>query len=123
MTSACAVAGIPHALALTATSRDVMGGDPDGCRCPARARSDAVQRQPSVPIGAKYPLISITRLVLLLANTSIDPFVPAGTIAALAVTAPVNAFKLAATGRDCPVGHAVRYPSELPPGTAAKFSE
>ena len=32
ITCACAVAGIPHALALTATSRDVIAADPDGCR-------------------------------------------------------------------------------------------
>ena len=32
ITCACALAGIPHALALTATSSDVMGGDPAGNR-------------------------------------------------------------------------------------------
>jgi hypothetical protein len=31
-TSACAVEGIPQALALTATFSEVMGGDPGGCR-------------------------------------------------------------------------------------------
>jgi hypothetical protein len=35
----------------------------------------------------------------LLANTSTEPAVPAGTMAALAVTVPVSAFKLAARGR------------------------
>ena len=35
----------------------------------------------------------------------------AGTIAALPVTVPVMAFKLAASGLVCPVGHAVRNPS------------
>jgi hypothetical protein len=34
----------------------------------------------------------------LLAKTSIDPFVPAGTIAALAVTVPVTELKFAVSG-------------------------
>src|ERR1022692_99160 len=77
---------------------------------------------PPVTIGAKYPLMSITTSVALLANTSMEPMVPAGTMAALAVTVPVIAFKLEACGFACPVGHVVRYPSG-PPGTAVKFSE
>ena len=52
--------------------------------------------------------MSITRSVALLANTVMEPPVPACTMAALAVTVPVMAFKLATTGCVSPVGHAVR---------------
>ena len=58
----------------------------------------------------------------MLANTSMEPAVPAGTMTALAVTVPVSAFRLEASGMVCPVGQAVTYPSG-PGGTAAKFSE
>ena len=123
MTCAWALTGIPHTLALTATSGDVMATDPAGCRVSTtRQGATPYSDNPPVSIGAKYPLMSITRLVVLLANTSMAPLVPADTMAALAVIAPVGAFKLEASGRACPVGHAVRYPSE-PLGTAAKFSE
>src|ERR1039457_6335892 len=66
--------------------------------------------------------MSITRSVGLLANTSMEPLVPAGMMAALATTVPVKAFKLAASGIVCPVGQAVRYPSG-PGGTRAKSGE
>ena len=53
-------------------------------------------------------MMSITRLVVSLAKMSMEPLVPAFTMAALAATVPVGAFKLATTGFVCPVGHAVR---------------
>jgi hypothetical protein len=122
-TSACAVAGIPHALALTATFSDVTGGAPGVWRVSAtRQGATLYSDKPPVVIGAKYPFTSITRLVGLLANTSTEPAVPVGTMAALAVTAPVSAFKLEASGIVCPVGQVVTYPS-APLGTAVKFSE
>jgi len=77
---------------------------------------------PPVPGGAKYPFTSIIKSVELLAYTSIEPFVPAGTIAALAVTVPVVELKFAVPGCVCPVGHAVTNPSG-PCGTTARLSE
>ncbi len=47
---------------------------------------------------------------------------PAGTMAALAVTTPLEAFNVEASGLDCPVGDAVKNPSG-PCGTAVKFTE
>ena len=67
--------------------------------------------------------MSITRLVASLAKMSTEPLVPAFTMAALATTVPVGAFKLATTGFAWPVGQAVRYPRGWPPGTTAKFNE
>jgi hypothetical protein len=58
----------------------------------------------------------------LLAKISMAPAVPAGRMAAFAVTGPVGSFTDATTGRTCPVGHAVRKPSGIE-GTTAKFSE
>src|ERR1035438_2686785 len=62
------------------------------------------------------------RSVLSVTYTLMAPLVPEGTIAALAVTAPVVAFKLEPSGCSCPVGHPVRYP-RVGRGTAVKFSE
>src|ERR1035441_2461406 len=47
----------------------------------------------------------------LLANALIDPFV-VGTMAMFEVTAPSNAFSVATTGRTCPCGQSVKYPSD-----------
>ena len=74
--------------------------------------------------GAKYPLISISRLVLLLANTLIAPLVPAGTMAELATTPPFGAFTVETFGSVSPVGNAVKYPNSPPDGTTAvRFNE
>ena len=67
-------------------------------------------------------MISITRSVSFVVNTSIWPVVPDGTIAAFAVTWPVIAFKVETTGLAEPVGQVVIYP-RVPRGTAVKFSE
>src|SRR5258706_13721226 len=58
--------------------------------------------------GAKYPLMSTTTFVLLVANTLTAPLLPAGTMAALATMSPPGAFKVDARGRVCPAGHTVR---------------
>jgi len=50
------------------------------------------------------------------------PLVPAGTMAAFAVTVPVTAFNVETVGCDCPAGHAVRKP-RMPGGIAVKFRE
>jgi hypothetical protein len=67
-------------------------------------------------------LISITRSESLLAATETAPFVPADTMAALAVTAPVGAFRVETSGCGCPVGHVVRN-LRAPLGTEVKFRE
>lgn len=72
--------------------------------------------------GAKYPLISITKSVLFVAKTETSPLVPAGTIAPLAVTAPVSAFKVETSGCVLPVGQTDKYP-RYPWGTTVKLSE
>jgi hypothetical protein len=56
-------------------------------------------------------LISTIRSVALVAYTEIAPFTPAGTIAALEVTAPVGAFSVETIGWGDPAGHVVRYPT------------
>src|SRR3982751_6051692 len=66
--------------------------------------------------------MSMTRSVGLLAKTLTSPPLPAGTMAALAVTVPVSAFRDATVGCACPLAHAVTYPSG-PFGMAAKLSE
>jgi hypothetical protein len=66
--------------------------------------------------------MSITRSELFVTNTEISPFVPEGTMAAFAVTAPVGAFKVETKGWDCPAGHVVRKPSG-PFGTEVKLRE
>src|ERR1700742_1900152 len=55
-------------------------------------------------------------------NRSIAPAVPAGTMAAFAVTTPVGAFNVETTGCCWPVGYTVRYPSGAA-GIAVKFNE
>ena len=76
-----------------------MGGEPVGWRVSAtRQGVTPYNDNPPVAMGAKYPLMSITRSVGLLANTSIEPLAPARTMAAFAVTVPVGAFKLEASG-------------------------
>jgi len=72
---------------------------------------------PPVPGGAKYPLTSMTRSEDCETNTEMSPLVPAGTIAAFAVTAPVTAFNVETSGCVCPAGHVVRKPRG-PWGTA-----
>jgi hypothetical protein len=95
----------------------------EGFRVSSTRQGGRVYRDnPPVPAGAKYPFTSIIKSVLLLAYTSMEPFAPAGTIAALAVTVPVTELKFAVSGCGCPEGHAVRYPSGTC-GTTARFSE
>ena len=53
---------------------------------------------------------------------SIAPFVPAGTIAAFATTAPSKEFNVETNGRDDPVGHADKY-DNIPSGTTVTFTE
>src|SRR5580698_4065620 len=50
------------------------------------------------------------------------PLAPAGTMAAFAVTAPVEEFSVETTGCACPEGHAVKKPSDSC-GTAVMLSE
>src|ERR1035438_9776961 len=50
------------------------------------------------------------------------PLVPAGTIAALDLMRPSSELSVEATGRDCPAGHTVRYPSVVV-GTTATLRE
>src|ERR1019366_8820750 len=66
--------------------------------------------------------MSITTSVGSLAYTSMDPSVPAGTIAALATIVPVRSFSVEASGRVCRVGQVVRKPTGAG-STAVKFSE
>ena len=67
-------------------------------------------------------MVSNKTSVALLTYTLIAPFVPAGTTAAFAATAPLYEFSVDAFGIACPVGHVVRYPSG-PGGTTVKFNE
>src|SRR5579863_2006222 len=66
--------------------------------------------------------MSTIRSVVLLAKKLTAPFVPAGTIAALASTVPSSEFRVDTTGCVCPVGQVVRYPSN-PCGTTVIFNE
>ena len=66
--------------------------------------------------------MSIRRSVSLLPYASIEPLVPAGTMAVLAVMAPVRAFRVETVGWAVPVGHALRYP-KLTLGRTVKFNE
>src|ERR1035441_10192712 len=61
-------------------------------------------------------------LVVFVAYTLMAPFVPAGTMAALALMRPSREFRVATPGRDSPVGQTVRWPSG-PDGTTETFSE
>src|SRR5208337_1098522 len=108
---ACAVLDGPHTLPTTFTV-----SSPTNAPLPLRVsstRQGATGYNDSPfcpPGGAKYPLMSITRSVSLLANALMLPSlsVPAGTIAALAVVTPVGAFSVDTRGCDCPNGHTVR---------------
>src|ERR1019366_6155333 len=62
------------------------------------------------PYCPKYPEISTIRCVWSLAKALIDPLV-AGTIARFEVIAPSSAFSVDTSGRVCPCGHNVKYPS------------
>ncbi len=77
---------------------------------------------PPFPTGAKYPFTSITSSVSLVENIETSPFVPAGTIAALATAALDGAFSVEASGCVCPAGHAVRKPMPVL-CTAVTFNE
>jgi hypothetical protein len=120
-TCACASTGIPQALAETATSNEVMV-EPESRVSFTRHGATGNKDNPPAPGGAKYPFTSITTSVVLVANKSTPPFVPAGTIAALLTTVPVGAFKVDTSGWGWPVGHAARNP-RAPLGTTAKFNE
>ena len=99
-TKDCADAGAPHPLETTFASIFPLNGcAPAGFRVSiARHGVKAKKDNPPVSGGAKYPLISMTRSESLVAKTAISPLVPAGTIAALAVTAPVGAFNVETSG-------------------------
>ncbi len=97
----CADAGAGHPAAATFKSIPVIGGAPAGFRVSStRQGLIAKSESPLVVGGAKKPLTSITRSEELVTNTSILPFVPAGTMAALAVTVPVGAFNVDTRGCD-----------------------
>src|SRR5579859_4610692 len=99
------------------------GGVPDGFRVSSARQGGRVKSdRPPVVMGAKYPFTSMTRCELLVTKTSMLPFVPAGTMAALATIVPVVAFSVETRGCVCPVGQVVRYPN-APCGTAVMFSE
>ena len=53
-------------------------------------------------------MISITRFESSVTKTETSPLVPAGTMAAFAVTVPVGAFRVETRGCVCPAGHVVR---------------
>src|SRR5690348_17245953 len=65
--------------------------------------------------------MSITRFVSPVTKTLMDPFVPAGTIAAFATMSPASELRVDTSGLACPVGHTVRYPSG-PLGTTVTFN-
>jgi hypothetical protein len=71
--------------------------------------------------GTKYPLMSRTSSVSWEAKKHAAPFVPAGRIAATALTRPSMELRLDASGCGCPQGNAVRNPSG-PCGTTVMFS-
>jgi hypothetical protein len=71
--------------------------------------------------GTKYPLMSRTSSVSCEAKKHAAPLVPAGRIAATALTRPSMEFRLDASGCGCPQGNAVRNPSG-PCGTTVIFS-
>src|SRR5579872_300733 len=123
-TKARAAAGMPHPLPVTLTSNSPLNGcDPAGSRVSSTRHGVRLYRDnPPAPGAAKYPLMSMIRSVAPLGNTSTDPFVPAGIIAAFATTVPVTSFSTEAKGCGWPVGHAVMNPSD-PGGTAVKFNE
>src|SRR5579859_967567 len=64
-----------------------------------------------VPKAGKYPLMSMSKSVLLLTKTLIGPPVaaPFGTIASFPTTLPFGAFSVDTVGSDSPAGHVVRY--------------
>src|SRR5689334_8681359 len=64
----------------------------------------------------------MTRSALLVTNTEMSPFDPDGTIAELAVTAPVPAFRVETSGCGCPAGQVVRKPRGSL-GATVKFME
>ncbi len=65
--------------------------------------------------------MSTMRSVALVAITVMAPLVPAGTMAALAVTAPVGALSVDEPGCGNPAGQALRKPSS-PDGTTVIFN-
>ena len=99
-TNDCADAGVPQSLVVTFTSSvPVKGLAPAGLRVSTTRHGVRGKKDnPPVPGGAKYPLMSTTRSESFVTNTEMSPFVPDGTIAAFAVTAPVVAFKVDTRG-------------------------
>lgn len=114
----------PHPLSITFTFTDpVKGGAADGLRVTRTRHGGRLYKDsPPAPAGAKYPLISTIRCVVLMAYTSMFPDVPAGTIAALATIVPVSSFSVGTNGWLCLVSHIDRYPS-VRAGTTVKFNE
>src|ERR1700728_2987207 len=74
------------------------------------------------PGGAKYPLMSIIRSVGFPASTVTPPRLPAGTMAAFAITLPSVEFSVETPGYPLPAGHTDKKPSG-PSGTTVKFKE
>src|SRR5215813_8392891 len=99
-TKAWAAEVAPQSLKTTLTSTlPLKGAVPAGLRVSmTRHGSTLYSDNPPVVNGAKYPLTSMTRSELLVTNTETSPLVPAGTMAALAVTAPVGAFSVETRG-------------------------
>src|SRR3954453_13861987 len=120
----CAAAGAPQAAAPTFRSlAPLNGSEPAGLRVSSTRQGVRLcSDSPPGPGGAKYPLTSMTTSEGCETNTEISPFVPAGTMAAFAVTAPVTAFSVETRGCVCPDGHVVRKPRGTW-GTAVKFTE
>src|SRR5258707_472607 len=98
--SAWAVEGASQPLVMAFTSRTPLnGGEPAGLRVSMTRQGDTLYNDnPPGADGAKYPLMSITRSEASVANTLMAPPVPAGTMAALAVVAPVGALSVETSG-------------------------
>ena len=111
-TNACADAGAPHEAAATFRSfAPLKGSVPAGLRVSSTRHGVRLcSDNPPGPGGAKYPFTSMTRSEGCVTNTEMSPFVPAGTMAALAVMAPVSAFSVETKGCVCPVGQVVEIP-------------
>jgi hypothetical protein len=98
---------VAHTLLETPTfSSPLNGGIQRATVCRPRRTGPTVQQQPRRSHGREVAVRLITRFLVLLANTSIDP-AHSGSMAALAVTCPVGAFQEATADCGDPVGHAV----------------
>src|SRR5215469_15307884 len=96
----CATLVPPHPLPITFTSSEPVNGcEPLGFLVSSTRQGGRLYKDsPPVAAGAKYPLMSTTRSVVLVAYTSMLPDVPAGTMAALATIVPVGSFSVDTNG-------------------------